>query len=106
MTDITLPFRMSLSDSLIDGFHWGVLITEKGAIYEGFFKGRSREGTGRIVYSDGTCYIGDWHNDQAHGLGRTFDTYGNSYEGQFSRNMKQGLGIMVFKDKSIYRGRL
>lgn len=47
MFDAELPLQLRMSDTSGYEFNWGVMITEKGAIYEGFFNEVVREGLGR-----------------------------------------------------------
>lgn len=104
MFDAKLPLQLRLSDNSGHEFDWGIMITEKGAIYEGFFNDTVREGYGRQVYPDGLIYVGDWYNDQAYGFGKSLDPLGNNYEGQFFKNLQHGTGTLIFKDKSVYHG--
>ena len=48
----------------------GKMVYPDGTVYIGEFRNKQRNGRGSYVYPDGTKYEGDWLNDKEHGNGR------------------------------------
>ena len=91
------------------------------SIYEGQYTGADykKNGHGKLTYSDGTVYEGNWVNDAMSGYGKlTFPRmksrlatnmrdnmiYPSIYEGEWNDNRKSGTGTMVYHDGSVYTG--
>ncbi len=54
---------------------------KSGAIYEGQWKGKIREGFGTQIWPDGAKYLGEWKNNKAEGKGKFWHVDGDMYEG-------------------------
>jgi hypothetical protein len=68
--------------------------------YEGEFRFNQITGSGRLTYSDGSFYSGEWKNDLFCGYGnRCWHSPSISYEGHFSNDVFDGYGIFVDHDK-------
>lgn len=73
-------------------------------IYEGMYLGNDRVWKGKITWSDGSVYEGEWNNDGQHGYGRTTNADGRVDEGQYSNGDRTGKGKMVWPDGESYEG--
>ena len=56
---------------------------KNGVIYDGEWKGKSREGFGILNWPDGAKYEGEWKDNQAHGKGKFYYPNGDVFEGIF-----------------------
>ena len=66
-----------------------------------------RFGFGELVTSGGEVYIGMWKHDQKDGTGRLLMSNGDSYEGDFLQNIATGKGeYYCRKTKIMYVGDL
>ena len=54
-----------------------------------------RAGWGVQFFSDGSKYEGEWHDDMAHGKGKTTDAEGGVVEGSFVENKPHGRGTYM-----------
>lgn len=50
-------------------------------------------GKGRIIYSSGEVYEGEWKNDKFHGHGIYYDVDGSTYTGEWADDTHHGYGI-------------
>lgn len=76
-----------------------------GSVYTGQFNGRGKkEGQGRMVWSNGNQYEGQWKKDMPNGEG-TF-TYANGivYQGQWVNNVAKGHGIITMPNGASIDG--
>ena len=39
-----------------------------------------------VIHSDGDMYIGEWHEDKAHGYGKYYHCNGATYEGEWKED--------------------
>lgn len=62
------------------------------------------ERTQKIVYQDGTVYIGEVRNKMKNGKGKLMDPSGDVYEGDFEDDKIQGKGKFTGSDGTIYEG--
>ena len=73
--------------------------------YEGEFKNNLKEGYGKYIYEDGTCYIGEWKHNLKNGKGIIY--YENNtikYEGNFFKDKFKGWGKFYYPDGKYYIG--
>ena len=56
----------------------------------------------RLIYEDGTVYIGELKGKQKHGKGKLIDDKGQVYEGEFKNDKMDGFGeFKVFSSVAI-----
>lgn len=83
----------------------GKMIYTNGDIYEGEWKNGKRNGEGTMTYQNKTSYVGRWANDQINGYG-TFKYFnGDVYEGTFVNGIKSGDGNMTYENGIVYKGK-
>jgi hypothetical protein len=63
-----------------------------------------REGPGKMTYSNGDIYDGNWHNDRRHGPGKMTYSAGGSYVGGFKEGKMSGTGKMEYANGELYYG--
>lgn len=73
--------------------------------YEGFFRDDKQDGTGRVLFSNGDWYCGEFKAGHAHGLGE----YKNNsrkylYVGHFESDLPHGHGKETWEDGAVYVG--
>lgn len=76
-----------------------------GEIYEGEFKNGLPEGKGTYRWPDGASYVGDFSKGNLEGKGIYRFSDGSNYEGDFLNNKRHGYGTL--KDKTgqvVYQG--
>ena len=64
--------------------------------YDGAYSGGFRSGMGRMDYSDGNSYNGNWRRNAKEGYGTFSYANGDVYAGQFHHNKKHGRGAYKF----------
>ena len=65
-----------------------------GGSYEGEFKEGKRSGKGKMVFPSGNVYEGDFANDLQNGVGvMQINTIGDRYEGEFRGGRANGHGV-------------
>ena len=62
------------------------------------------EGDGSYTYSDGTYYVGSFHNGIPEGQGTVLYTDGRRYEGDWFQHMPNGEGSMSYPDGTVESG--
>ena len=83
---------------------YGILIDSYGKKYEGEFDFDTPMGMGKIIYSDGSYYLGNTQKMQRQGSGKmVWPQTGDYFEGQFDKDLKEGVGYLYSKGK-IYCG--
>lgn len=82
----------------------GRLIFSDGDAYDGDFVNNKALGQGTFYSKEGTIYTGEWHNDKRQGQGNETTAEGSVYTGEYHQDKKHGNGIMTFIDKSQYNG--
>ena len=76
-----------------------------GSVYVGSYADHMRQGFGRLSYSNGDLYEGEWNQDNKHGSGTFFWLALNAtYEGEFREGVVDGAGTCKFGDGSLYSG--
>lgn len=63
-----------------------------------------REGRGRVTFTNGSEYEGEFKADEYHGFGRKVDSNGDGYEGQFREGVMHGEGTMWYSSGDVYKG--
>ena len=63
-------------------------------------------GMGVKFYSDGSIYVGEWHEGKHHTMKRSIwqRPDGSQYEGSWVNGYKHGVGVQIFPDGSRYSG--
>ena len=56
--------------------------------YRGFFKNGQRDGLGVHFYSDGSVYLGEWKNNNKHGIAIFLDSFGEKFQMNFDLNRR------------------
>lgn len=81
----------------------GVCVFKNFTLYEGFWKDDNPNGTGRLINSAGTIYVGGFENGQYHGEGTLIhqeDKSRHSYKGKWKEGIMHGEGHEQFTDGS------
>lgn len=75
------------------------------AVYEGDVVMGYPHGRGKITYSNGDSYDGQWNSSKFCGQG-TYDYFvaDEKYIGEFKNNNKHGKGTYFYADGSVYEG--
>ena len=64
-----------------------------------------RHGVGRVIFSSGTVYEGEWQDDKYHGFGKYISSKW-LYEGEWQSDLRHGAGIFWTSpdDREVYEG--
>jgi hypothetical protein len=73
--------------------HWKVV--NKKIILDGY--------DGKMNYSDGTTYVGEWLNNDFNGYGKMELYSGAIYEGEWKNGKRNGTGTMIYEDGTIIK---
>jgi len=66
-----------------------------------------KHGKGRISYTDGSVYEGEWVKERRHGPGQLTSAAGDVFQGVFERDVPvSGRGVLPVKDGGRYEGEL
>jgi hypothetical protein len=82
----------------------GKMVYSNGNIYEGDFVSGIPEGYGTTNFANGSIYTGQFSNGKTDGQGVFKVKDGGIYSGQFSKNLFHGKGKYTFPDGGIYDG--
>ncbi len=74
----------------------GKLIYSNGDIYEGDFIDGYQTGKGKLIYSNGDIYEGDVIDGKIHGKGKITYYNGVIYEGEINNGKPHGMGKKTF----------
>lgn len=78
---------------------------QNGEFYGEIDAKANRHGHGKMMFTDGSVYEGQWMNDQKNGMGIVHYPSGNIYEGSFLNDQKEGFGKFYYKSKGeMYEG--
>ena len=79
---------------------------ENNAQYYGFWNTATnlRDGSGVMIWPDGSRYDGTWVNNKANGKGRLIHADGDIYEGQWENDKANGKGTYIHQDGAVYEG--
>lgn len=58
----------------------------------------------KIIYDDGTVYIGEIQNGIKHGRGKLLDPKGDVFEGEFVNDIIKGMGVFTGSNGTVYKG--
>ena len=86
--------------------NWGTILEKSNPKADGCVSGNCVSGKGKIIYTDGYIYEGDFVNGKAEGQGVLTSTSGKVYVGQFANEKYHGKGKLTFPDGGKLRGRL
>ena len=63
------------------------------------------EGNGKLMYGDGSYYIGQFKKGLPNGKGKQYYKNGNiRYEGDYVNDEKEGVGKTIYENGSYYIG--
>lgn len=83
----------------------GKMMYTTGDIYDGEWHEDKRHGQGKMRYTDGTYYDGEWKNNLKDGKAKRYRyANGNIYTGNIKKGKAHGNGTMKYVDGSIYEG--
>jgi len=82
----------------------GKLVWSDGAVYEGDWAGGNEHGKGKSTFADGSCYEGDWANGLRHGKGKFTFANGEVNEGDFVEGLPNGKIKMTAVSGESYEG--
>lgn len=83
----------------------GRIVYSNGDVYEGEWKDNVKSGTGVYLFKDsGDQYSGQWKQGKFHGTGAYSYKIGHRYEGGFERGVRSGKGDFKWKNGSVYKG--
>lgn len=72
--------------------------------YTGYTLNGKRNGKGRVVWSDGEVYDGEWQDDKRNGKGKYTYASGAVYEGEFQNDIIHGRGKYVWPNGAVHEG--
>eukprot|EP00960_Hanusia_phi_P067487 766640-Hanusia_phi.AAC.7 len=61
-------------------------------------------GTGKVIYPDGSSYMGEWKDGMRHGQGSLHVSGDEQYEGDWVENKKEGRGTYKFPNGDVFDG--
>ena len=85
-----------------EGF--GILYSNDGCKYEGYFKDDMKHGPGRLLHIDGYYYEGNFEKGKTNGFGKYVNLDGTMYIGYWKDEKQHGFGEEIFSDYSRYEG--
>ncbi|MCF8246161.1 MAG: caspase family protein [Saprospiraceae bacterium] len=66
--------------------------------------GDCKNGTGIYLYPSGAKYIGQFKDNEIHGIGTCYYTDGSTYRGEWAHRFQEGHGIKTLEDGRIWEG--
>lgn len=75
-----------------------------GRIYEGDWDEGQWHGYGRAIFSNRDAYEGFYDHDQRHGRGKYDWSDGRCYKGEFQKDQRHGQGVYTWPDGAKYEG--
>ncbi len=82
----------------------GKIVYTDGNIYEGDFVNGKKEGQGTFTVKNGQVYVGQFANEKYSGKGKMTFPDGESYDGDWVDEKMTGTGIFTFNDGKVYVG--
>lgn len=61
-----------------------------------------KSGKGKLLYADGSKYVGDFSEGEPRGIGICYYANGDRYEGSWQNHAPHGEGVMYFKSGLVY----
>ena len=103
---LIVPSTGSVYEGLaLVGSNQGVFKCAKnGNMYDGEFSGDKMHGFGKMVYSDGSHYTGQYHNGQKAGPGQYALNNGTIYRGMYVSDKRNGYCECMYSNGHIQRG--
>lgn len=95
-------FDQCVSGNCVNGR--GKMVYTVGDIYEGDFVNGIREGQGTYTFQTGVVYVGQFANNLFNGKGTMKFADGKSYEGDYVNGKIEGQGILTEKTGDYYSG--
>jgi hypothetical protein len=83
---------------------YGILSSNDGSKYEGFWLEGSLNFYGRKIFANGDYYEGEFFQSTYHGIGFINNSDGHSFSGGWERGLMHGKGNEKFVDGSSYSG--
>jgi len=77
---------------------------ETGSKYVGQFLNDQFHGIGNQIWSDGSKYQGQWKNGQKHGTAAYISADGLAYNGQWEDGRRHGKGTQTYANNDKYQG--
>lgn len=72
--------------------------------YTGYVHNHKMNGKGKLVFSNGDTYVGDFKNGVFEGKGTFTSSMGWSYSGDFKNGQVDGQGTLKAKNSKVYKG--
>lgn len=83
----------------------GVQIDTEGTIQIGRFVNGELQGAGsRVIFIDGSEYVGTLQNSKKSGYGEYYYASGTTYRGQWVNDLQDGLGAAFYADGRVWSG--
>ena len=83
----------------------GKMIYTTGDIYNGNWNEDKRDGFGKMRYANGSYYEGEWKNNFKHGKAKRYKLKeGNIYIGEIKKGKLHGKGTMRYINGNVYEG--
>ena len=82
----------------------GKLIYNNGTEYIGNFKNNKPDGYGQLTQENGEIYQGEWKEGKINGHGTRFHKNGDKYIGNYVDNVRNGYGVYIFSNGNTYEG--
>lgn len=76
---------------------------QNGQLYEGYWHNNNKHCHGRIIYADGSLYIGEFNDGVRQGHG-TWKSLNESYEGDWLHDCYWGYGEKHYFNGAVYSG--
>jgi len=73
-------------------------------VYIGEFVNNEPHGIGTFIWDNGDIYSGEWHNGQFHGMGTFIWDTGYMYTGEWHNGQFHGWGTLMSADGNMYTG--
>lgn len=82
----------------------GKMTYTNGNVYEGEWKDDNRNGKGKMTWNDDNVYEGEWKDNKEHGKGKMTWNDGSVYEGEFKNGIYDGKGKSIESNGNVYEG--
>ena len=82
----------------------GKLVYNNGTEYLGNFRNNKPDGYGQLTQENGEVYQGEWKEGKINGHGTRFHKNGDKYIGNYVDNIRNGYGVYIFSNGNSYEG--